>query len=437
MAEMKIPPAFQLVSDNRCMDASNRMININAIKQGKIKIVCEACCYSSLSFKRIRIQFISLIITLLIFAVGSQSAFSQCEGLCLYEQSVHQTIIPASGENTGYREYTKDYFGSDEMTGPNRDLSVADIQGVSSKHNSDMFGSDRISVYQGLSDEFALNETDSNGAASEYSDGSMYASNETATHPNPAASDPKDWEFVVAPYLWMSSLKGDITVKGIQSHVDLGFIDALKHLDFAFAFHGEVWWKGKLGIFVDPYYARLSDNQEVELPDFNINAKLTATTWIVEFGGLYRVGAWPIGSPYNNFVQKTNPIVVLELLAGGRYWRLKNEIDIEGSRGVLPSEVDVTKNWVDPFIGGRIRLELAKKLFLQVRADIGGFGIVSDFTANIYPSIAYELSWHGVGIDPFVGYKALYVNYDTGSGNDQFQYKTWMYGPLLGVAFRF
>ncbi len=82
-------------------------------------------------------------------------------------------------------------------------------------------------------------------------------------------------------------------------------------------------------------------------------------------------------------------------------------------------------------------MELAKKLFLQIRADIGGFDIASEFTANIFPSIAYELSWRGVGIAPFIGHKALYVNYEKGSGNDQFQFKTWVYGPLLGVAFRF
>jgi hypothetical protein len=371
------------------------MIDFNTIKFRRTKLGRGASYrYSLLFFKR-WIPFIALTIVLLIFGLGSQSAFSQY-----------------------------------------RDLSVADVQGVSSNHNSGVFASDRISVSQGLSDEFA--EMDSNGTAGENSGGSIYAANNERTNSSPASSsDPKDWEFIVALYLWLSSINGDITVGGIQSHVDLSALDALKHLDFAFAFHGEVWWKGKLGIFVDPFYVRLSDNQEVELPDFNINAKLTATTWIVEFGGLYRLGTWPVGSPYNRFVQRENPTITLELLAGGRYWRLKNELDIEGSRGVLPSEADVTKNWVDPFIGGRIRLELIKKLFLQVRADIGGFGIASDFTANIFPSIAYEFSCHGVGIDPFLGYKALYVNYDTGSGNNQFQYKTWMYGPLLGVAFRF
>jgi hypothetical protein len=362
------------------------MKNINTATHRKTKIVCEACCcYSRLSVKRIGIHWICLMITLLIFTLGSRSAFSQY-----------------------------------------RDLSVSGIQGVSSKHNSGVFA-----------DEFAFNEMDSNGAAGENSGGSVYATENERANSRSAASDPKDWEFLIAPYLWLSNLNGDITVRGIQSNVDIGVIDALKHLDFGFAFHGEVWWKGKLGIFVDPFYVRLSDNQGVELRRFNISANLTATTWIVEFGAAYRVGTWPVGSPYNSFVQKAEPSVTLELLAGGRYWRLKNEVDISGSRGILSGEFDATKSWVDPFIGARIRLELAKKLFLQIRGDIGGFDIASEFTANIFPSIAYEFSCHGVGIAPFVGYKALYVNYETGSGNDQFQYKTWMYGPLLGVAFRF
>src|ERR1700752_178843 len=91
------------------------MIGINTIKHCKTKIGEEvSCCYSLLSCKGIRIPFISLIITLLIFGLGSQSAFSQY-----------------------------------------RDLSVSDVQGVSIKHNSGVFARNKISVSQGLLDEFA------------------------------------------------------------------------------------------------------------------------------------------------------------------------------------------------------------------------------------------------------------------------------------------
>ena len=148
-----------------------------------------------LYFKRITnpILFVTLIITLLIFALGSQSAFSQCDELCLYEQDISQTKIPAARVDAGYRESTDVYFGPEEVKEPNRDLAVSNVNGISNEQNSTVFAGGRISVSQGLSDEFALNETDSTGTAGENSDGSIYAANKEGTNSNPPASDLKNW----------------------------------------------------------------------------------------------------------------------------------------------------------------------------------------------------------------------------------------------------
>ncbi|MGE5374838.1 MAG: hypothetical protein ACM3XO_07245, partial [Bacteroidota bacterium] len=81
------------------------MIDFNTLKCRKTKMGREASWYSLLSSKGIDITFISLIITLLIFGLGGQSAFSQY-----------------------------------------RDLSVSDVRGVSNRHNSGVFASDGISV---------------------------------------------------------------------------------------------------------------------------------------------------------------------------------------------------------------------------------------------------------------------------------------------------
>jgi hypothetical protein len=440
MAETKVPPVPQLVTNKRCVDALNEMININAIKHRKIKIAGEDCCYSLLSFKRIRIHFISLIITLLIFAIGSQSAISQCAGLCTYEWNSPQNKIPAAGVDEGYREYAKDYFGSDNMTEVNRDLSVSDVQGESIKHNSSIFASNRISVSQGLSDEFALNEMDSTGSAGEDLGGGLYAANDAGANSNPQTSKSKDWEFTLVPYVWFTALNGSIVVKGISANVDASFFDLAKYLSFALMLHGEAWWKGKFGAFEDTVYARLEDKKDVTIRNFSsLNIKLIATIFIQEIGGLYQVGTWPVGSPYNSFVQKAEPSFRLDLLAGGRFWHLGNELDISGQSrlGILPSEIDQSKNWFDFIVGARGRLDFYKKLYLEVRSDIGGFNLSfsSKIAWNTVAALAYETSWHN--ITPLVGYRALYDDYSHGSGNDQFKYKAWMHGPVIGVAFKF
>ena len=62
------------------------------------------------------------------------------------------------------------------------------------------------------------------------------------------------------------------------------------------------------------------------------------------------------------------------MLAGGRYTYLDIEIDLDGISPGTWSEVDGDKDWLDIFIGGRISLDLIKKLIFVLRSDVGGFG---------------------------------------------------------------
>ncbi len=417
------------------------MRELITVKHRKTKIEKEASCYNSLlSFKRITnpILFVLLTLTTLIFGLGSQSAFSQCAGLCLYEQDISQTKNPPEGADAGYRESATAYFGSEEVTGVNRDPSLSDVQGVSIKQNSGIFASERISVSQGLSDEFALNEMDSTGTVGEYQGGRLYAANDAGSESSLQTSNSKHWEFLLAPYVWFTGINADITVNGATADVDASFFDLAKDLDFAFMFHGEAWWKRKFGGFVDTVYSKLSDSGDISLPNSNsVDVGLTSKLFILEFGGLYRAGTWDIGSPYNSFVQKAKPSVTLDFLAGGRYWYLKNELDIHGPLGMLPSEIDKSRKWVDFIVGGRVGLNFYKKLTFEVRSDIGGFGLGSSskIAWNIVSAIGYELPWYR--ITPLIGYRALYDDYSAESGSNRFESKFWLHGPVLGIAFIF
>ena len=62
--------------------------------------------------------------------------------------------------------------------------------------------------------------------------------------PNPTESD--EWRFSITPYLWAIGMNGDMTVKGVESDVDVDFSDILSNLDIALEAHFEVW-KGKWG----------------------------------------------------------------------------------------------------------------------------------------------------------------------------------------------
>jgi hypothetical protein len=355
----------------------------------------------------------------------------------LHEQDTSQTKIPSAGIDAGYHGLGTAYFEPEGQARLNRDLLVSGVYGLSNEHKSGVFAGERLSVSSGLEDLVALNEADSADGEGENL-GDVIAEDEAETNSSPYSSTTKDWEFIIIPYLWMLGIKGDVGVGRITTDVDASFSDLAENLDFAAEAHIEVW-KRNFGMFIDFTYSKLSDSQGFTLQripaSFNIN--LDAYFILLEVGGLYRVGTWPVGSPYNNFVQKVKPNVTLELLAGGRYWYIKTDLDINGPLGILPPEIDVSEQWLDLFVGGRVKLELIKKLQFVLRSDIGGFGasFSSDISWNIAAYLAYELPWYR--ITPIIGYRALYDDYEDGSGNNRFEWKTWTYGPQIGIGFIF
>jgi hypothetical protein len=238
-----------------------------------------------------------------------------------------------------------------------------------------------------------------------------------------------EWEFTVIPYLWMAGLKGDVGVKGTTSEVDASFSDILDNLDIAAQFHLEAK-KGKWAFFIDPTYMKLSaDESATTRLGTTIDAKITNEAWLVEGGVFYRIDERPIG---DDGVRT----LAFDLLGGVRYNHLKAEIDLKGSGGILDVDADGSKDWFDPIVGGRIQARLTRKLLVNLRGDIGGFGIsgCSDVTWSVLAALGYDLREN---LTLLVGYRALGIDYEDGSGADKFKYDVIMSGPFVGMAIRF
>ena len=75
----------------------------------------------------------------------------------------------------------------------------------------------------------------------------------------------ENWDFEFAPYIWMVSMKGDVTVKGQTSEVDLSFSDFLDDLKFAAEAHfGATKKKGtRLGFWLDGTYVKLESDANI------------------------------------------------------------------------------------------------------------------------------------------------------------------------------
>jgi hypothetical protein len=241
------------------------------------------------------------------------------------------------------------------------------------------------------------------------------------------ADNSEKWEFLVIPYLWASAIEGDVTVKGVSSEVDASFSDILDNLDFATQLHLEAA-RGRWGLFLDPTYIKLSADGDVPTIVGDVDVDVDTEEWLVEFGGFYRL--------YEGTCSKKEMPLWFDVMAGGRYFYVDNEIDIDGPLGFVDINVDDSQDWVDPIVGARIQGYLTKKLVVSLRGDVGGFdmGNTSDFAWNVVASVGYELSER---MTLLFCYRFLDVDYDDGSGNDRFEYDVQMDGPAIALSIKF
>ena len=224
-----------------------------------------------------------------------------------------------------------------------------------------------------------------------------------------AQSGSNGWEFSIAPYLVAAGMDGSITVKGIETDVDVPFSDIIDNLDFAAMVHfdmrNEHWV-----LMSDLFYVDLEGSNDVALGTATVAVQQT----LFEVAGGYRV----------------SPNVTL--LAGARWVDLENQIRYTGE--ILDEGVSAGKSWIDPFVGVHLMTPLSERWWFGARGDVGGFGVGSDLAWQAYADIGFNASKL---VTIFLGYHAIDMDYEDGSGRGLFRYDMLIAGPQLGVAFRF
>lgn len=94
----------------------------------------------------------------------------------------------------------------------------------------------------------------------------------------------------------------------------------------------------------------------------------------------------------------------------------------------------MTQTWFDPVLVARLRLPDSGKWLVQLRGDIGGFGIGSDLTWQIQAYGGYRFSEL---FQVTAGYRALGIDYETGADQDRFLYDITTFGPVIRIGFNF
>src|SRR4030095_14937965 len=112
----------------------------------------------------------------------------------------------------------------------------------------------------------------------------------------------------------------------------------------------------------------LQDNPQ---PAIGAAVELRFKQLILEFGGGYHLGEWSV-------LGGGLPTLSVDFLAGGRFVHLDTGITIEKL-----VDVDRSKDWLDPFLVARLKVDIIDRVSVSARGDIGGFGAGSHFTWNM------------------------------------------------------
>jgi hypothetical protein len=228
-----------------------------------------------------------------------------------------------------------------------------------------------------------------------------------------AAQDDGGWDFVLAPYVLFPHMSGNVTVGGSPSEVDVGPGDVFENLDFGAMLHLEMA-NPNWAITFDGYYVDLG--AAADIPESGQTANVDIKQWMLEAAGLWSAAEWA------------------EVGIGARLNSIEGSLLAE-ALGPAP-EIDESgkHTWVDPVIVARLTAPLENRWRLGVRGDIGGFGIGSSFTWQIRPFVGYRFANL---FELVLSYRALGMDYETGSGAELFVYDVTTFGPELGFVFHF
>ncbi len=227
-----------------------------------------------------------------------------------------------------------------------------------------------------------------------------------ATAASAAEPDHGGWQWTVAPYIWGTGMDGKIGIGPVSVEVEQSFGDIVSHLDLGGMLRVEGEGR-RVGVAIDFGYVNLSETTKLG------DAEVTSEQFNAEVDAIIKVNEH------------------FSALVGARFWKLNNDIDFANP---ALSDVDAERDWTDPVVGFIARTPLADRWDFRFRGDVGGFGGGSDLTWQAELLFAFEMTERSSVV---FGYRALEVDFDSGSGAREFIYDVAQRGLEVGFAFHF
>ncbi|MHA7774816.1 hypothetical protein [Roseibium sp. M-1] len=240
-----------------------------------------------------------------------------------------------------------------------------------------------------------------------------------STQSSEVASGDK-WEVQTTLYLWATALEGSLGTGNLpKADFDVSFSDILENLDGAVM--GDILVrKGDWMFLGDIVWATLSDKVTLNVansPTLKYDQQLLI---------LSAIGGYELPLNIN--------ALDLSVTAGVRYQQLSSETTLQS--GTFPVSVnrDRTEDWIDPVFGLALQYEINDHWQINGLTDIGGFGVGSQLTAQGF--LAASHNWND-RVSTALGYRAIYTNYESGSGSNTFDYEGTLHGPFMSLGIHF
>jgi len=224
----------------------------------------------------------------------------------------------------------------------------------------------------------------------------------------------KKWQFLLEPYIMFPNMNGTAGLGSLpNASVDENPGDIFKNLQFGAMLYTEAN-KGFWTISSDLTYMSLKSDVNIKNGIVSGTAAIKQLAW--ELAGMRRLAPW------------------FELGLAFQLNDIKSDVDlfINTSAGIQERTSKIDETWIDPSILARVKFDLSKNWFFQFRGNIGGGGIGSDLYWQLQGYFGYRFS---TLFQLSAGYRAIYIDYETGSGNDRFVYNMTTFGPVIRFGF--
>lgn len=230
-------------------------------------------------------------------------------------------------------------------------------------------------------------------------------------------SQPNNWDFLLDVYLMFPNMSGTTGVGTLpEVEVDANPGDIFDKLNMGAMLYFEAT-HDRWAFSSDLLYMSLK--QDVKSGPIIQNGELKAKQL-----------AWELAAMHNLLPR-------LEAGLGLRINSMDVGLDIvhaTGGGGNVTVNRSAGETWADPILIARFKSDPSSKFIYQIRGDIGGFGIGSDFAWQIQAYAGYRFSklFQLTG-----GYRAIGMDYNKGMGDERFMYNIDTFGPVVRFGFNF